>query len=269
MDNLPKVALLISTYNWPQALDLVLQSVLKQSVMPDEVIIADDGSKDDTRALINTYKTKFRMPLIHVWHEDKGFTKTIILNKAIAKIKSEYIIQIDGDIILHKHFVKNHREISKKGSFLFGTRVTITKEKSEKILSKGASNLNWLSSGLKKRMRALYLPFVYKNRKPDTSVTTKLRGANMSYWKDDAIAINGYNEDYLGWGFEDYDFGMRLTFLGIKPKRLKFSGICFHIYHKPSALENPETGNEIQERTISEKIKRCKNGVDKYLSENQ
>ncbi|MBQ4820244.1 glycosyltransferase family 2 protein [Aquimarina sp. MMG016] len=266
MNNYPSVTLLISTYNWPEALDLVLKSVLNQSVIPDEVVIADDGSKDETKELINGYKNIFPIPLRHIWHEDNGFTKTIILNKAIATIRSEYIIQIDGDIILHKHFVKNHLENCNKNLFLFGSRVTLTKEKSERILSQKKSNLNLFSSGLKKRMRALYLPFVYKTRKPEKSVTGKLRGANMSYWKDDAIAINGYNEDYLGWGFEDYDFGLRLTFLGKMPKRLKFTGICFHIYHKPSILENPDKGNKIQNKTVSERIIRCQNGIDKYLT---
>ncbi|AXT50729.1 glycosyltransferase [Aquimarina sp. BL5] len=268
MKNHPSVALLISTYNWPEALDLVLGSVLKQSVLPTEVIIADDGSAEETRSLINNYKKNFPVSLHHIWHEDNGFTKTLILNKAIAKIKSDYIIQIDGDIILHKHFVKDHLNACKDKMFLYGTRVTITKEKSLQLMAKKKADLNIFSSGLKKRMRILYLPFVYKNRKPDAAISTKLRGANMSYWRKDAIEINGYNEDFLGWGFEDYDFGQRLTFLGVMPKRLKFAGICFHIYHKKAVLENPDKGNEIQNKTIEGRIKRCENGIDKYLKDN-
>ncbi|WP_299899706.1 glycosyltransferase family 2 protein [uncultured Aquimarina sp.] len=265
MKEYPSVALLISTYNWPDALNLVLKSVLKQSVLPTEVIIADDGSTEETKTLIDTYKNSFPVPLHHVWHEDNGFTKTLILNKAIARITSDYIVQIDGDIILHKHFIKDHLNASRDKMFLYGTRVTLTKEKSKRLLSAKKIDLTIFSSGLKKRMRMLYLPFVYKNRKPDEAISTKLRGANMSYWRKDAIAINGYNEDFLGWGFEDYDFGQRLTFMGIMPKRLKFAGICLHIYHKKAVLENPEKGNEIQNKTIAERITRCDNGIDKYL----
>lgn len=261
----PSVALLISTYNWPDALNLVLKSVLKQSVLPTEVIIADDGSTEETKTLISTYKSSFPIPLHHVWHEDNGFTKTLILNKAIARITSDYIVQIDGDIILHTHFIKDHLNAKRSGIFLYGTRVTLTKEKSMQLMSNKKNDLTIFSSGLKKRMRMLYLPFVYRNRKPDEAISTKLRGANMSYWRKDAIAINGYNEDFLGWGFEDYDFGQRLTFMGIMPKRLKFAGICFHIYHKKAVLENPEKGNEIQNKTIAERITRCDNGIDKYL----
>lgn len=265
MKNALSVTLLISTYNWPQALNLVLKSVLKQSILPSEVVIADDGSTEETRNLINEFQKSFPVPLHHVWHEDNGFTKTIILNKALARSQSEYIVQIDGDIILHKHFIKDHINACKENLFLYGTRVTITKKKSQQIIANNTLGLSIFSSGLKKRMRMLYLPFIYKNIKPEARITTKLRGANMSYWRKDALAINGYNEDFLGWGFEDYDFGQRLTFLGVMPKRLKFAGICFHIYHKRASLENPVRGNEIQEKTAAGKIIRCENGIDKYL----
>lgn len=97
-----KTSLLISTYNWCEALNLCLNSVLRQSQQPDEIVIADDGSREDTKLLIADFSKKSPVPIIHVWHEDIGFRKTIILNKAIAKCSSDYIIQIDGDLILHK-----------------------------------------------------------------------------------------------------------------------------------------------------------------------
>src|ERR1700712_962551 len=103
-----KCSLVISTYNWPQALELCLKSVATQKHLPDEVIIADDGSGEETRLLIDKYKKDFPVPLLHLWHEDKGFRKTIILNKAINQSSFEYIIQVDGDVILEKHFISDH-----------------------------------------------------------------------------------------------------------------------------------------------------------------
>jgi glycosyltransferase involved in cell wall biosynthesis len=101
-----KTSLIITTYNWSAALELVLLSLLKQSRLPDEIIIADDGSTEATKQLIGRYTDKFQCGLHHIWQADKGFQKTKILNKAVAKANGDYIIQIDGDILLHKHFIK-------------------------------------------------------------------------------------------------------------------------------------------------------------------
>ena len=113
-----KTTLLITTYNWPKALELVLYSVLHQHVMPDEVVIADDGSTEETKKLIDRYADKMPVPVIWVWQEDKGFRRTSILNKAIAKATGDYIIQVDGDVVLSSHFVEDHIEMAQKGCFV-------------------------------------------------------------------------------------------------------------------------------------------------------
>ncbi|MEG0917822.1 MAG: glycosyltransferase [Myroides sp.] len=123
-----KTALLISTYNWPQALELIFKSIFEQVEMPDEVLIADDGSTEETKKLIDNFIQKSTFKVIHVWQEDKGFRKAIILNKAVAKSSCDYIIQIDGDCIMHPKFIADHKENAKKNVYLYGTRATITKE---------------------------------------------------------------------------------------------------------------------------------------------
>ena len=118
-------ALIISTYNWPEALELVLKSVRMQKVYPDEVIIADDGSTDETKKLINKNQKDFPVPIKHFWHQDKGFRKSHILNLAIANSNADYIIQIDGDCILDKFFIKDHLHSVRENTYLFGSRVNI------------------------------------------------------------------------------------------------------------------------------------------------
>lgn len=113
-----KVSLVISTYNWKEALGLCLLSVTRQTVIPTEVIIADDGSRSDTKLLIEEFKNHFPCPIKHVWHEDNGWRKCIIMNKAFAVCEGDYIIEIDGDIIMHSHFIEDHVTEATPGCFL-------------------------------------------------------------------------------------------------------------------------------------------------------
>lgn len=256
-------ALLISTYNWPEALELVLMSVQNQSVLPDEVIIADDGSTESTKLLIEKFQRSFPTKLKHIWHEDVGFTKTVILNKAFKQITSDYIIQIDGDIILHKHFIKNHKAFSKENIFLFGSRVSLKEAYSKKVLNTKIIKFNWLNSGLLRKTRAIYFPILNYFIKPQSKNSSKLRGCNMSYWKKDAFHINGYNEDFIGWGYEDYDFAQRLVNSGVQSKRIKQAAIQFHIYHHEAPKGNTEIGDAIQIETAQSRIVKCLNGIEK------
>lgn len=258
------VALLITTYNWPEALELVLESVRLQSTYPNEIIIADDGSTEDTKNIISRFEKNISVPVKHIWHEDVGFTKTIILNKAINKIHSDYIIQVDGDVILHKHFIKDHIKLAEENVYLFGSRISINKEYSKKVLSNKTIKFHWTNKGLLRKTRAIYLPFFreYFSKKSNEN-SGKLRGCNMSYWKKDAQAINGYNEDFIGWGYEDFNFAQRLLNAGVTSKRIKHAAIQFHIYHKEAPRGNTEIGDKIQIETAKHKITKCENGLVK------
>jgi len=264
MNNKPTTTLLISTYNWPKALELVLMSVKNQSCLPNEVVIADDGSTEETKNLIEKFKEQFSIPIVHVWHEDIGFAKTIILNKALKKVTSEYIIQIDGDVILHKHFVRDHISYAEKNVFLFGSRTSLIKDYSETVLDTKKIKFHWLNSGILRKSRAIYIPFYTKlNKKYSTKISSKLRGCNISYWKKDALNINGYNEDFIGWGYEDSEFAQRLLNSGVTSLRIKQVAIQFHIYHPEAPKGNTEIGDAIITKTSEEKIIKCTNGIEK------
>lgn len=260
-----KVALVISTYNWPEALELILRSVLIQSKLPYEILIADDGSTNSTKEVIEKYRPQINCKLTHVWHEDKGFMKSIILNKTIAKSTSEYIIQIDGDCFMHPKFVENHKDNIEKNLYLYGTRVRIKEKYVKNIYALKNLNISFFKSGLKKRLRNIYLPSIAKSYKKKNSISPKYRGCNFSFWKDDFIKINGYDEDMKGWGREDSELAIRLHNNGVKTKRLKFSGIVYHLDHKEESRDFFNINDEIQENTIKNKLKRCTNGIDKYL----
>ncbi|WP_034920579.1 glycosyltransferase family 2 protein [Gillisia sp. CAL575] len=260
-----KTALLISTYNWPDALDLILRSVLKQSQSPDEILIADDGSKDNTRNLIESYKEKFVIPIIHIWQKDEGFRRSQILNKTISKSSSDYIIQIDGDCILHKDFIKDHINRAEEGVFLYGSRVNIRQNSLSTIFEKKIHHFPILSGHIKKRTRNLRIPVFRDLYKPSPLFSTKVRGCNISYWRKDFLEVNGYNEDIEGWGREDSELILRILNNKIHGKRLRYGGILYHIYHPQSSMQNFEENDKIQQKTIQEKLVWCENGVSKYL----
>jgi len=257
--------LVTPTYNWPEALELLLSSVLNQTVLPNEVIIADDGSGHDTKQLIEKFQQKFPIPLIHIWHEDLKNRKPKIMNKAIAAAKYEYIIEIDGDIIMNRHFIEDHLHFAQKGHYLFGSRVNIQGKLLPKLFFRKINHFNFFSKGIKKRFRTIRIPFLMSLAKSVDQRSRKLRGCNMSFWKEDFIKINGFNEDLVGWGIDDSEMIQRLHNIGIKGKRLKYAGIAYHIYHKEQSKSHIEINNEIEKQTTEKKLTFIEKGINQYL----
>ncbi len=260
----PGIALIISTYNWPQALEHCLNSVLKQTLIPDEIIIADDGSVEETRSLIAHFQEK-EPRIKHIWHPDEGFRLSVIRNKAIASTGCDYIIQIDGDVIIHPHFIEDHMRFAYQGFFICGSRVSLSKNYSEKILIQKSFTPNLFKLPIATVLNSIRIPLLssfllkrYKKNKP-----LSLRGCNMSFWKKDLIRVNGYNEDIQGWGSEDAELAIRLINSGIKKHFLKFSGIVYHIWHKGSTRSNLTANETILQRTIDLNIKWCDAGIQK------
>lgn len=260
-----KISLLISTYNWPDALDLVLLSIENLTFKPDELLIADDGSTDTTIDLINAFKKKSSIPITHVWHKDDGFKRSEILNKTIAKSKGDYIIQTDGDCILHPLFIKDHYSLAKKNRYLFGSRVSLNEETSASLFLNKKVKFNFFSIGLNKRTRAIRISFLSIFYRSKTELSKKIRGCNISYWKKDFISVNGYNEDMTGWGREDSELITRMINKGCVGKRVRYCGIVYHIWHPPASKTSFNKNDQIQKDATLNKTIRCKNGIDKYL----
>ena len=265
MKALLSCSLITPTYNWPEALELLLLSILNQSQLPNEVIIADDGSRAETKLLIESFQKKFPVPLVHIWHEDNQNQKPAIMNKAIAASKHEYIIEIDGDIIMSKNFVKDHLTFAQKGQYLFGSRATIQEKLLPDLFSNKIISFSFFSKGIKKRSRTIRFPLLMHLAKSIEKRSKKLRGCNMSFWKSDFIKINGFNEDLVGWGIDDSEMIQRLHNIGIRGKRLKYSGIAYHIYHKEQSKSHLDINNEIEKQTTEQKLTFIEKGINQYL----
>lgn len=256
------ISLLISTYNAPQALRQTLLSVTRQTRYPDEVIIADDGSKGDTRNLVDDMRSAIRCIVKHVWHEDKGFRLAAIRNRALAACTGDYIIQIDGDIIMERHFIADHEHYARRGCFLCGSRSRITKNYTERLYNGEPLRFGFFRPGLFDRMNALrcriLTPFFYGYN--------HLRGCNMSYWRDDIVQINGYDETFAQYGYEDEDVQNRLQRIGVQKRFIKFMCIEYHLYHE----EHPTKHNLCEARKLIDQnndvsLLRVEKGIDQYI----
>jgi len=262
-------SLVISTYNWPQALDLCLQSVTRQTLMPAEIIIADDGSSSETEQLLNYYRETYALNLIHIWQPDEGFRLARIRNKALAAATFDYIIQADGDLILHPLFIADHLRLRKKGHFITGSRVMLSefttsrlfRHRSIDIRKYGSDNSNLLNS-LRSPLLSSVLADHYKQPGRNRFY---VKGCNMAFWKEDLLAINGYNEAFTEWGAEDSELAVRLIHHGIRKRFLKFGGIVFHLHHRLACRSGEKRNFEMMAETIRQKHIRIHAGIDQHL----
>lgn len=263
------VSLIVTTYNQKERLQVVLDSLLQQSFMPNEILIADDGSTEDTQKLVAEYQIRYqeKVKIKHVWHEDDGFRLAEIRNKAILEAEQEYIIIIDGDMILQKDFVSDHVRFAKEGVFLQGGRILLDSLETKKILDHKIHFFAFEKFHFKAMRIALLSYLAYQKSFDQTILYTKkllpVRGCNMSFYKKDAEKINGFNESFIGWGREDSEFVARFLFAGGVMKRLKFAGIAYHLYHIENARAMLKENHQIYLNTLENKLKQCKNGLKK------
>jgi len=239
-----EASVIISTYNQPEWLKKVLIGYEQQSFKNFEIIIADDGSTEETEAVITKFKTDSKLKITHVWQEDDGFRKTIILNKAIIKTQADYLIFTDGDCIPRADFVETHLKLKKKNCFLSGGYFKLPLHISEAISdddikTQRCFNKGWLlEQGLKKSFKTNKLTASgFKEQFLNTMTPTKATfdGMNVSVWKNDVIKVNGFDER-MEYGGEDRELGERLMNLGIKPIQIRYSAICLHLDHERSYI---------------------------------
>jgi len=267
------VGVIISTYNNPAWLEKVLWGYTLQTVQNLEMIIADDGSGQPTKELINRFKTEFNLNIKHVWQKDEGFQKSRILNKAIIKAESEYLIFTDQDCIPRKDFVETHLKLAREGYFLSGgyfkLPIAISQNLSlEDIQKESAFNLNWLfKHGLKKSFKCTKLwksDLWAKLLNLITPAAASWNGCNSSGWKSDMLVINGFNED-MQYGGQDREFGERLWNLGLHSRQIRYSAICLHLEHnRPYKTEETIRKNK-EIRRVTGKSNRIEtpNGIRK------
>jgi glycosyltransferase involved in cell wall biosynthesis len=268
MDAPTSVAILIATYNWPQALQQTLMSVANQTIQPNEVLIADDGSDERTSKLIQAFKLNHpNLNIIHVWHEDNGFRLAAIRNKSIRMAQSDYIIQIDGDIILDQHFIADHLSLKEKGFFVTGSRLLLGKKITDALLESEKVNfarLRWKGKNFFNTLRIpMFTGLLQNTYKTKGKYLYYVKGCNMAFWKSDLYLVNGYDESFNGWGREDTDICIRLIHAGVKKKFIKFGGVQYHLHHALASRDQLDANDALIEQLKLNQISFCKQGLVK------
>ncbi len=267
----PRIAVIVSTYNRPEALALVLDSLADQTTRDCEVIVADDGSDERTRELCNRFRSRMPVPLTHVWQEDRGFRLAAIRNRAVAASTAEYLVLLDGDCIVLPGFAASHRRLAEPGYFVRGPRVEVHRDFTELVVGQGVrihrwSRWRWFMEWRRGRINQ-FLPVL---RLPLGPLRTRsrgrwagIRGSNLGVWREDFMAVNGFDEDFEGWGYEDWDFVSRLLKRGVQYKEGRFAVPVLHLWHEShEGLEVNRGRFEQQQMSARVWVER---GVSQYL----
>jgi len=234
-----KISIILTTYNWPEALNLALASLAVQTYSNFEIIIADDGSTEETAKVIKQWRLKLKQPLKHVWQEDDGFQAAKIRNKAILASSGDYLVFLDGDCFVRENFMLKHLQLVEKRYFVVGQRVLCSQNFSAHLLDETSNIKNSLFYWIKCRWQSKINRFVTLLSLPlghlRKFAPKKWKGAktcNLGVWKNDLLHINGFDESFQGWGYEDSDMVIRLIRSGVRRKTARFAAPVFHLWHK-------------------------------------
>jgi glycosyltransferase involved in cell wall biosynthesis len=263
----PRLSLIITTYNWPEALDLVLKSVCGQRSMPDEVIVADDGSGEPTARVVSSWARRLPVPVHHLWQENKGFRAARSRNRAIAAARGDYIVLLDGDMVLDEHFIEDHRRAAEPGYFVQGVRIRTDARCTARMLERGSTFPGILEPGVRSRHRAIRNLWLSRCFARVPVPLSRVKSCNQGYWRSDLIAVNGFDERMQGWGPEDKECAVRLLHSGVRLKELRFAALAVHLHHPSRAPGGFNPNDAILEETIAKKSTRCEFGLDRHLTD--
>lgn len=261
-----RISVAVITYNWPEALALVLRALAAQSELPYEVIVTDDGSREDTRALVQRLARDYPTRLVHVWQPDEGARMSRARNRAIAAARGDYVIFLDGDMVVERHFVADHRAFAMPGCFVQGSRVLADAELTTRMLARGQTSVGFFERGIERRRNALRMPVISRIHARPGTKRRGIKSCNMAFWRDDLIRLNGFNEAMTGWGREDTELAVRAFNAGLLRRDVRFSALATHLYHatRKHVVGNPN--DRIVEDSRARGLLRCEHGLDAHRS---
>lgn len=264
-------ALIITTYNWPEALGITLRSVLGQSRRPEEVIVADDGSGPRTAEIVQETLGPADIRWCHARHADEGIRQARVKNLAVRYSRASYLIFIDHDVPLHRQFVADHLSMAREGTFLQGKRAFLPEAFTNGLIQEATFRAPALFlPGLENRKNAFRCPGLGRLLSRPKRFQTSLRGCNLSMQRTDFLEVDGYDEVFdQAWGREDSDICYRLFHRGVRIRNLWFSALQYHLYHRVIKSRRRDLLDEELLRNRREKRVRALQGFSRLSAEGQ
>lgn len=264
------ISVVVTTYNRPDALRAVLDGLAAQGDRGFEVIIADDGSRDDTRALIEQTGFGFPVPLSHVWQEDEGFRAGAARNRAAERARGEYLVFLDGDCVPRSDFVARHRALAERGWMVAGNRILLSEAFTAQALREHLPLHDWSADEWREAHRRRdvnrTLPLVHLPLGPLRKITAsrwqRARTCNLGVWMEDFRRVRGFDETFEGWGFEDSDLAVRLLNAGVRRKEGAFATGVLHLWHRENDRKHEGRNWELLQQRIRSRATLPLKGLD-------
>jgi glycosyltransferase involved in cell wall biosynthesis len=256
--------LVVTTHARADALERVLASVAAQRVPPDELIVAEDGEDPATAALLARHAADAPYPLRHLAQPHAGFRAGRIRNAAIAASRCDYLVLVDGDMVLHPQFLSDHRALARPGHWSQGVRILLDAAATRRQLAPGAPLPRPWSAGigLGRRSYALRSPRLAAGLRDAANALVAVKACNQGFWRSDLLAVNGFDEAMTGWGAEDKELCARLGHAGVRRQTLLFAAIAWHLDHPPAARDRAAANRSRWQATLRSGRTRCERGID-------
>ncbi|HEY3860986.1 MAG TPA: glycosyltransferase [Verrucomicrobiae bacterium] len=263
----PSIALIINTYDQPEYLGRVLRAVSMQAAPPAEVLVADDGSDERTAQVFAEWAAAHSGRSEHIWQPHDGFRRSRILNEAMSRARADYVVFLDGDTVPHPRFIFDHQQLAQPERFIQGHRALIGRRSARTF---GVGNFR------KERRQALLgrdvsgWKHAYRWPMPLRRVRRDLRGVrgcNLGIWREHLVKVNGYNEEFTGWGREDSELAVRLVNNGVLRVDVRGWALCYHLWHAPLSRSKLPANDQLLADAVREGSRTCRLGLSQHPSD--
>ncbi|MFO1428266.1 MAG: galactosyltransferase-related protein [Steroidobacteraceae bacterium] len=230
-------------------------------------MVADDGSGSATRELVERCARTLPCPLLHAWQEHAGFRLTRLRNLAIARSRGDYLVFVDGDMVLHREFVADHRRLARRGCWTQGVRLRLDDTLSTRLMAAPLEPPRCTARGLGglRRLYGLHAASLQAPLRRLANPLIAIKGCNQGFWREDLVRANGFDEQIEGWGPEDKELCARLRHAGVARQTLLFGGIAWHLEHPPAGRERRAANEAVLVATLAQRRVRCVRGLDAHL----
>ena len=262
----PRLSLCITTHARADALAAVLACVAAQTSAPDEILVAEDGEDPATAALLASDKGS-RPPLQHIRQPHLGFRVARLRNLALAAARGDYLVFVDGDMLLHRGFIADHRRCARRGHYTQGVRINLDERMSRSLLDDPASAPQRFPGAASqgrfgiRRLALCHSPALQPLLRKAGTALLAVKSCNQGFWREDLHAVNGWDERFEGWGPEDKELCARLEHHGVHRQALLAGGIACHLHHPPASRARRALNESLLAETVVARAVRCARGV--------